>query len=100
MSQADIRLAYQLMDSSNPFPKDIVRRSSPLAWKVAEALGRATSMDASCVYTHLLLLDAVTLNGLMVKYGGILGKFSNLIMIQHGPPGDGKSVIVWLRSGG
>ena len=94
MSQADVRLAYQLIDCMNPFPRDVVRRNSPLAWKVSEALGRATSVDASCVYVHLLLAESKTLNALMVKYGGILGKYANMIMIQHGAPGDSKSVIL------
>ena len=27
---------------------------------------------------------------------GIFGKFSNPLMIQHGAPGDGKSIVMWL----
>ena len=31
-----------------------------------------------------------------MRYGGILGRHCNLLMIQHGEPGDGKSVALWL----
>ena len=62
----------------------------------SEALAGATSLDAGCTYVHMKLLVAMTLGGVQVKYGGILGKFSNLLMIQHGAPGDGKSIALWL----
>ena len=31
-----------------------------------------------------------------VRFGGILGKFPNLVMLQHGEPGDGKSIALWV----
>ena len=68
------------MDRENPFPRDAIRRASPLAWRYSEALARATSLDAGCEYTYNLLLVADTLNALQVKYGGILVKFPNLIV--------------------
>ena len=84
------------METTNAFPADSMRRATPLAWAVAAALGRATSLHPSCVYVHLLLLVATTLGAVQVKYGGILGRFCNLLMLQHGQPGDGKSVALWL----
>ncbi|CAK0821406.1 unnamed protein product [Prorocentrum cordatum] len=96
METGAVRLAYQLMDSLNPFPVDVVHASSPLAWSVAGAVGRATSLHPSCVYVHLVILMSLVLDAVQVKYGGILGKFSNPLMIQHGAPGDGKSIALWL----
>ena len=44
----------------------------------------------------MLILVSLTLNALQTRYGGILGKFPNLLMLQHGAPGEGKSVALWL----
>ncbi|CAK0814291.1 unnamed protein product [Prorocentrum cordatum] len=96
METGAVRLAYQLMDSLNPFPVDVVHASSPLACSVAGAVGRATSLHPSCVHVHLVILMSLVLDAVQVKYGGILGKFSNPLMIQHGAPGDGKSIALWL----
>ena len=97
MNKDTVRLAYQLMDVLNPFPVDVVSASSPLAWRVAAAVGKATSLHVSCVYVHLVILISLVLSAVQVKYGGILGKFSNPLMIQHGAPGDGKSIQMWLH---
>ena len=39
---------------------------------------------------------SLVLNAVQVRYGGILGKFPNILMLQHGEPGDGKSIALWL----
>ena len=91
-----VRLAYQLMGVVNPFPVDVVESSSPLAWRVATAVGRATSLHPPCVYVHLIIRMSLVLGAVQVSYGGILGKFANPLMIQHGSPGDGKSIGLWL----
>ena len=96
MNQASVRLAYQLMDVMNAFPVDVVSTCSPLAWRVAEAVGKATSLHVSCVYVHMVILISLVLSGVQVKYGGILGKFSNPLMIHIGAPGAGKSIIMRL----
>ena len=96
LSQAEVRAASRIMDTTNPFPTQIMQHSTPLAWRVASALGRATSLHPSCVFVHLLILVATTLSAVQVRYGGILGRFCNLLMVQHGAPGEGKSVALWL----
>ena len=48
------------------------------------------------MFVHMLCLVALTLNAVQVKYSGLLGKFCNLMVLQHGPPGDGKSIALWL----
>jgi len=93
---ADARLANQIFDAVNPFPVEHIRSSTPIAWKLSCALGRAASLHPSCVYVHMLLLIALTLNAVVIKYSGLLGRFCNLLLLQHGPPGDGKSVALWL----
>ena len=96
MRKADLLLAYQLMDSTNPFPSASVARKQPLAWKVCCALAQAASLHPGCMFVHMLCLVALTLNAVQVKYSGLLGKFCNLMVLQHGPPGDGKSIALWL----
>lgn len=39
---------------------------------------------------------SLVLNAVQVRFGGILGKFPNIVMLQHGEPGDGKSIALWL----
>lgn len=96
MCKADLLLAYQLMDTSNPFPSASVAAKQPLAWKVCCALAHAASLHPGCMSVHMLCLVALTLNAVQVKYSGLLGKFCNLMVLQHGPPGDGKSIALWL----
>ena len=96
LSADDLRLAYQLFDFQNPFPSDAIASNTPLARRVSGALGRAVSLHPSCVWMHLLILLALTLNAVQVKYSGLLGRFCNLMLLQHGSPGDGKSVALWL----
>jgi len=96
MCAADARLAYQLFDAMNPFPCETVRANMPTAWKLSSALSSAASLHPSCVFVHMLILVALTLRAVMVRYSGLLGRYPNLVLIQHGAPGDGKSVAVWL----
>ena len=96
LTKGEIRAAYRLMESQNPFPEEVARRASPLMWALATALGKATSLHPSCVYVHILLLIATTLGAVQLKYGGILARHCNLLMLQHGEPGDGKSIALWL----
>ena len=96
MPKATVRCAYRLMEATCPFPCQRMEQAAPLAWKCAAALGSATSWATECVFTHLLILISLVLNALSTKYGGILGKFPNLLMIQHGAPGEGKSVALWM----
>ena len=96
LTPGEIRAIYRIMETRNPFPDDQMRRAAPLTWKIAEALGRATSLHPSCVFVHLLILIATTLGAVQIKYGGILGRFCNLLMLQRGAPGDGKSIALWL----
>lgn len=96
MCKADLLLAYQLMDTTNPFPSASVAARQPLAWKVCCALAQAASLHPGCMFVHMLCLVALTLNAVQVKYSGLLGKFCNLMVLQHGPPGDGKSIALWL----
>ncbi|CAK0896107.1 unnamed protein product [Prorocentrum cordatum] len=84
------------MESQDPFPEEVARRAPPLMWAIATALGKATSLHPSCVYVHILLLIATTLGAVQLKYGGILARHCNLLMLQHGEPGDGKSIALWL----
>lgn len=53
-------------------------------------------MHQSCVFVHLLIMLSLVLNAVQVRFGGILGKFPNIVMLQHGEPGDGKSIALWL----
>ena len=96
LTKGEIRTVYRILESHNPFPEQAVRRATPLMWAVASALGQATSLHASCVYVHLMILVATTLGAVQIKYGGILSRHCNLLMLQHGQPGDGKSVALWL----
>ena len=96
MSHADAQCAYRLMEAMCPYPDEAMSRSAPHAWEVCAALGRATSLSSACVFTHMVILISLTLNALQTRYGGILGKFPNLLMLQHGAPGEGKSVALWL----
>ncbi len=73
-----------------------MQRATPLAWQAVCALGRGTSLHPSCVFVHMLILVATTLGAVQVKFGGILGRFCNLLLLQHGAPGEGKSVALWL----
>ena len=94
MAKADVSLAYHIMDATNSFPVDVLRTCAPKAWRLAEAFGRASSSHASAMFVQLMVLVSLTLNAVQVKYSGLLGRFSNLVVIQHGPPGDSKSVIL------
>lgn len=96
MTKEDLLLAYQLMDSSNPFPSNCIGSKQPLAWKVCCALGQAASLHPGCMFVHMLALVALTLSAVQVKYSGLLGRFCNLLVLNHGPPGDGKSIQLWL----
>ncbi|CAK0800291.1 unnamed protein product, partial [Prorocentrum cordatum] len=96
MTKGEIRTLYRILENQNPFPEEAARRATPLMWKVASALGKATSLHASCVYVHLMILVATTLGAVQLRYGGILSRHCNLLMLQHGEPGDGKSVALWL----
>ena len=69
MTAADVRCAGRIMDSTNPFPGSEVSMATPLMWKVAVALGRATSLHPSCVYVHIMILIAHTLDAVQIKYG-------------------------------
>ncbi|CAK0804108.1 unnamed protein product, partial [Prorocentrum cordatum] len=75
---------------------EVARRASPLMWAIATALGKATSLRPSCVHVHILLLIATTLGAAQLKCGGILARHCNLLMLQHGESGDGKSIALWL----
>ncbi|CAK0858472.1 unnamed protein product, partial [Prorocentrum cordatum] len=96
MTKGEIRTLYRILENQNPFPEEAARRATPLMWKVASALGKATSLHASCVYVHLMILVATTLGAVQLRYGGILSRHCNLLMLQHGEPGDGKSIALWL----
>ena len=96
LSRADVRCASRLLDETNPFPTSAIAGATPLMWAVAEALARATSLHTACVYTHLMLVISLPLGAVQLKYGGILGRFCNMLVLQHGEPGEGKSVIAWL----
>ena len=61
-------LAYRLMDTMCPFPVDVVAANAPLSWKVATALGKASSLHCSCTYVHNLIMFSLPLNGLMAIY--------------------------------
>ena len=87
MSKNDVSLAYHLMDATNPFPTDALSTCAPRAWRLASAYGRASSCHTSAIFTQLLVLISLTLGAVQVKYSGLLGRFSNLVLIQHGPPG-------------
>ena len=97
MSKEDLLLAYQLMDSTNPFPSSSIASKQPLAWKVCCALGQAASLHPGSMFVHLLGLVALTLGAVQVKYSGLLGRFCNLLVLNHGPPGAGKSIQQWLN---
>ena len=72
MCKADLLLAYQLMDTTNPFPSASVAARQPLAWKVCCALAQAASLHPGCMFVHMLCLVALTLNAVQVKYSGLL----------------------------
>ena len=94
MTGKDVREATKLLESTCPFPSESMAKNAPCSWKFAGALARATSLDQSCAFVHLLIMLSLVLNA--VRFGGILGKFPNLVMLQHGEPGDGKSIALWL----
>lgn len=86
----------KLLEHQCPFPEETMAQNCRISWKYAGALARATSLHQTCVYVHLLIMLSLVLNAVQVRYGGILGKFPNLLMIQHGEAGDGKSIALWL----
>eukprot|EP00435_Cladocopium_sp_Y103_P029585 s1478_g7.t1 len=96
MTGKDVREATKLLESTCPFPSESMAKNAPCSWQFAGALARATSLDQSCVFVHLLIMLSLVLNAVQVRFGGILGKFPNLVMLQHGEPGDGKSIALWL----
>ena len=96
MTGKDIREATKLLESTCPFPSESMAKNAPCSWLFAGALAKATSLDQSCVFVHLLIMLSLVLNSVQVRFGGILGKFPNLVMLQHGEPGDGKSIALWL----
>ena len=74
MCKADLLLAYQLMDTTNPFPSASVAARQPLAWKVCCALAQADSLHPGCMFVHMLCLVALTLNAVQVKILWLAGK--------------------------
>lgn len=96
ISGKDIRDMTKLLEHQCPFPEETMAQNCRISWKYAGALARATSLHQTCVYVHLLVMLSLVLNAVQVRYGGILGKFPNLLMIQHGEAGDGKSIALWL----
>lgn len=72
------------------------RKNAPCSWQFAGALARATSLHQSCIFVHLLIMLSLALNAVQVRFGGILRKFPNILMLQHGGPGDGKSIALRL----
>ena len=63
MSKAETRCAYRLMEATCPFPSQVLATAAPLTWELAAALGRATSLSTSGVFTHLLILVSLVLGG-------------------------------------
>jgi hypothetical protein len=98
MNEADVRLAYKLLESMNPFPREAAETSLPLAWRLSSALAEAASLAPSSMFVHMLILVALTLRAVQVKYSGLLGRYCNLVMLQNGAPGDGKSVQLWFNT--
>lgn len=96
MSGKDVRQATKLLEAMCPFPAESIAKNAPCSWSFAGALARATSLHQSCVFVHLLIMLSLVLNAVQVRFGGILGKFPNIVMLQHGEPGDGKSIALWL----
>ena len=94
MSEVDVRLAYKLIESMNPFPSEPSEINMPLAWRLSSALGRAASLHPSSMFVHMLILVAFTLRAVQVKYSGLLGRYCNLVLFQNGAPGDGKELIL------
>ena len=84
------------MEATCPYPETSMKTAAPCSWELAADLGKATSLGTDNVFTHLLILVSLVLNAVYAKYGGIIGKFPNLLMIQHGAPGEGESVALWL----
>ena len=96
MSGKDVRQATKLLEAMCRFPAESIAKNAPCSWSFAGALARATSLHQSCVFVHLLIMLSLVLNAVQVRFGGILGKFPNIVMLQHGEPGDGKSIALWL----
>lgn len=84
MTKPAIRMAYELMDTMNPFPCSSMEQKKPLMWKLSSALGRAASLHPSCMFVYTMMLVALTLNAVQVKYSGLLGRFSNILLLQAG----------------
>ncbi|CAE7564516.1 unnamed protein product, partial [Symbiodinium pilosum] len=78
MSAADAQCAYRLIETRCPYPDAAMSRAAPLCLGVVCGIGTGDLFEFS------------------TRYGGILGKFPNLLMLQHGAPGEGKSVALWL----
>ena len=96
MNGKDVRQATKLLETMCPFPSETMAQTVPCSWQFAGALARATSLHQSCAFVHLLIMLSLVLNAVQVRFGGILGKFPNILMLQHGEPGDGKSIALWL----
>ena len=82
VSGKDVRDMTKLLEHQCPFPEETMAKNCRISCLYAGALARATSLHQTCVY-YLLILLSFVLNAVQVRYGGILGKFPNLLMIQH-----------------
>ena len=84
--------------SKNPFPSTVIQTNRPYSWKLATALAKGISLAPSSVHVNLLVQVSSMLNAVKLHYSGILAVFANLIVVQHGATGDGKSINVWFAS--
>lgn len=95
-SKKDAMLGYKLLLAESPFPVDAVRAARPLMWKLAEGLSQGLSLHPGRQFMHLMALGSLRLNAVKVDYSGILGVFPNLLLIDVGASGDGKSIGLWM----
>lgn len=95
MTENDVREATRLLESACPFPSESEAKNVPCSWQEVW-LELEVRIKAASLFVHLLIMLSLVLNVVQVRYGGILGKFPNLVTLQHGEPGDGKSIALWL----
>ena len=95
-SKKDALLGYKILEVECPFPAKVLAAKRPISWNLAVGLGRGLSLHPSRTYMHKLALGSLRLNAVKVNYSGILGVFPNLLIIDYGASGDGKSPGLWL----
>ena len=95
-TKKDAMLGYRLMEARSEFPANDMAKYVPLSWNLSTAIAGGLSLDAGCEYCHILTNASLRLSCVKVPYSGMLGVFPNIMVLQDGASGDGKSIGLWF----